>query len=72
MSAGTGGTSVTIGRYIVCKGIAKRLFVPDPEHSVSYAGLWEAAGLLPQLLLGKADLDFYLFGRLRTMCGLPD
>lgn len=38
MSAGTGGTSATIGRYIFYKGIDTRLCVPDPEHSVFYAG----------------------------------
>lgn len=42
MSAGTGGTSATIGRYIVYKGIATRLCVPDPEHSAFYAGWTQA------------------------------
>jgi len=36
VSAGTGGTSATIGRYINYKGVATRLCVPDPEHSVFY------------------------------------
>lgn len=42
MSAGTGGTSATIGRYIVYKGLSTRLCVPDPEYSAFYAGWTEA------------------------------
>ncbi|ECG8588393.1 PLP-dependent cysteine synthase family protein [Salmonella enterica subsp. salamae] len=34
MSAGTGGTSATIGRYIRCQGYTTRLMVVDPENSV--------------------------------------
>jgi cysteine synthase A len=34
MSAGTGGTSATIGRYIRYKGYETQLMVVDPEHSV--------------------------------------
>ncbi len=36
MSAGTGGTTATIGRYIRYRGYSTRLCVPDPEHSVFY------------------------------------
>ncbi len=36
MSAGTGGTSATLGRYIRYKGFDTRLLVVDPEHSVFY------------------------------------
>ena len=36
MSAGTGGTSATIGRYILYKGYATDLIVVDPENSVFY------------------------------------
>lgn len=36
MSAGTGGTSATIGRYIRYKGLSTQLLVVDPEHSVFY------------------------------------
>ncbi|MBE9398106.1 PLP-dependent cysteine synthase family protein [Pontibacterium sp. N1Y112] len=36
MSAGTGGTSATIGRYIRYKGLDSRLLVVDPENSVFY------------------------------------
>lgn len=36
MSAGTGGTSATIGRYIRYCGHATRLVVVDPENSVFY------------------------------------
>ncbi len=36
MSAGTGGTSATLGRYIRYKGYDTRLVVVDPENSVFY------------------------------------
>ena len=36
MSAGTGGTSATLGRYIRLKGFDTRLVVVDPEYSVFY------------------------------------
>jgi len=36
VSAGTGGTSSTIGRYIRYKGYDSRLVVADPENSVFY------------------------------------
>jgi len=36
VSAGTGGTSATIGRYIRYRGYPTRLCVADPEHSVFY------------------------------------
>ena len=36
MSAGTGGTSATIGRYIRYKGLHTKLLVVDPEHSVFF------------------------------------
>lgn len=36
MSAGTGGTSATIGRYILYKGFDTKLVVVDPENSVFY------------------------------------
>ncbi len=36
MSAGTGGTSATIGRYIRCQGYDTQLMVVDPENSVFY------------------------------------
>lgn len=36
MSAGTGGTSATIGRYIRYKGLNTKLVVVDPQHSVFY------------------------------------
>ncbi|WP_192458163.1 PLP-dependent cysteine synthase family protein [Musicola keenii] len=36
MSAGTGGTSATLGRYIRYKGLDTRLLVADPENSVFY------------------------------------
>ena len=36
MSAGTGGTSATIGRYIRYKGVETKLTVVDPDGSVFY------------------------------------
>lgn len=36
MSAGTGGTSATIGRYIRYKCFDSKLLVVDPDHSVFY------------------------------------
>ncbi|MFT6102527.1 MAG: cysteine synthase A [Candidatus Endobugula sp.] len=36
MSAGTGGTSATLGRYILYKGYHTELVVVDPEDSVFY------------------------------------
>ena len=36
MSAGTGGTSATLGRYVRYRGHATQLLVVDPEHSVFY------------------------------------
>lgn len=36
MSAGTGGTSATLGRYIRYRGFETRLLVVDPENSVFY------------------------------------
>jgi len=36
MSAGTGGTSATLGRYILYKGYDTTLLVVDPENSVFY------------------------------------
>lgn len=38
MSAGTGGTSATIGRYIRYQGHDTHLMVVDPENSVFYDG----------------------------------
>ncbi|TDA78639.1 pyridoxal-phosphate dependent enzyme, partial [Halomonas marinisediminis] len=36
MSAGTGGTSATLGRYIRYRGFETQLVVVDPENSVFY------------------------------------
>lgn len=36
MSAGTGGTTATLGRYIRYKGLATELVAVDPENSVFY------------------------------------
>ncbi len=40
MSAGTGGTSATIGRYLRCKGYPTRLAVVDPDNSV-FLDYWQ-------------------------------
>lgn len=42
MSAGTGGTSATLGRYIRYRKLASRLCVVDVEHSTFY-DCWRAA-----------------------------
>jgi len=46
MSAGTGGTSATIGRYIRCQGYDTQLMVVDPQNSV-FLDYWQSrdAGL---------------------------
>ncbi len=44
MSAGTGGTSATIGRYIRCQGYDTQLMVVDPENSV-FLPYWQDATL---------------------------
>ena len=45
MSAGTGGTSATIGRYILCQGYDTQLMVVDPQNSVFLdAGLRSPVG----------------------------
>ncbi len=36
MSAGTGGTATTMGRYVRYHGLTTQLCVADPEHSVFY------------------------------------
>ncbi|WEK06439.1 MAG: PLP-dependent cysteine synthase family protein [Candidatus Devosia phytovorans] len=38
MSAGTGGTSATIGRYILYRGLRTQLCVPDAENSAFFEG----------------------------------
>lgn len=41
MSAGTGGTSATIGRYIRCQGYDTQLLVVDPQNSV-FLDYWQS------------------------------
>ncbi|SNY61877.1 PLP-dependent cysteine synthase family protein [Enterobacter sp. CC120223-11] len=41
MSAGTGGTSATIGRYIRCQGYDTKLTVVDPQNSV-FMDYWQS------------------------------
>jgi cysteine synthase A len=41
MSAGTGGTSATIGRYIRCQGYDTQLTVVDPQNSV-FMDYWQS------------------------------
>ncbi len=40
MSAGTGGTSATIGRYIRSRGYETQLMVVDPQNSV-FLDYWQ-------------------------------
>ncbi|WP_245958360.1 PLP-dependent cysteine synthase family protein [Pelagibacterium sediminicola] len=42
MSAGTGGTSATLGRYILYRGMPTKLCVPDPQYSAFFEG-WRDA-----------------------------
>src|SRR5690606_35451299 len=42
-SAGTGGTSATIGRYASYRGFATRVLCADPEHSAFHAHYAAAA-----------------------------
>ncbi|NDW20763.1 PLP-dependent cysteine synthase family protein [Alteromonas hispanica] len=46
MSAGTGGTSATIGRYIRFKGKTSKLIVVDPEYSVFFDSYKQGNGKL--------------------------
>jgi cysteine synthase A len=46
MSAGTGGTSATLGRYIRYRGLDTRLMVVDPENSVFYNSYMQNDGSL--------------------------
>lgn len=46
MSAGTGGTSATIGRYIRFKGKTSKLVVVDPEYSVFFDSYIQGNGEL--------------------------
>lgn len=46
MSAGTGGTSATIGRYIRFKGKTSKLIVVDPEYSVFFDSYKQGNGEL--------------------------
>ena len=57
MSAGTGGTSATIGRYIRYRNLATRLCVVDVEHSVFYDAWLERRprGHLPPGLAHRGD-----------------
>lgn len=56
MSAGTGGTSATIGRYIRYHQLATNLTVVDPEHSVFFdyfhSGNKQLTHLQPSLIEG--------------------
>lgn len=52
MSAGTGGTSATIGRYIRYCGHATQLMVVDPENSVFYDSYRQGD---PSLMIGTSS-----------------
>lgn len=55
MSAGTGGTSATLGRYIRYQGYSTRLVVTDPEHSVFYDYFHQRDGRLTQRQAGRIE-----------------
>ncbi len=55
MSAGTGGTSATIGRYLRYQGYATRLTVVDPENSVFYDYWQQRDKTLRNPLCGKIE-----------------
>ncbi|KGT94914.1 cysteine synthase [Erwinia typographi] len=55
MSAGTGGTSATIGRYLRYQGYATRLTVVDPENSVFYDYWLQRDKTLRNPLCGKIE-----------------
>jgi len=52
MSAGTGGTTATLGRYIRYKGFNTTLVAVDPEHSVFY-DVWETGDRSIEIKLGS-------------------
>ena len=53
MSAGTGGTSATIGRYIRCQGYDTQLMVVDPQNSV-FLDYWQSRDAEPAQPRGAA------------------
>jgi cysteine synthase A len=52
MSAGTGGTSATIGRYIRCQGYNTKLMVVDPENSV-FMDFWQTRDITLRASIGS-------------------
>lgn len=52
MSAGTGGTSATIGRYIRCQGHHTQLMVVDPQHSV-FMDYWQSRDVALRSTVGS-------------------
>ncbi|WP_033570190.1 PLP-dependent cysteine synthase family protein [Dickeya undicola] len=62
MSAGTGGTSATLGRYIRYKGLDTQLVVVDPENSVFYDCYYQQ----DRTLTGKCSSRIEGIGRPRA------
>ncbi|WES87115.1 MULTISPECIES: PLP-dependent cysteine synthase family protein [Dickeya] len=62
MSAGTGGTSATLGRYIRYKGLDTQLVVVDPENSVFY----DCYRQQDRTLIGKCSSRIEGIGRPRA------
>ena len=79
MSAGTGGTSATIGRYLRLRGLPTRLCVPDVEFSAFYDG-WLlddplATGRRPSRIegIGRPRVEkSFVPGVVDAMLRLPD
>lgn len=55
MSAGTGGTSATLGRYILYKGFETKLVVVDPDNSVFYNSFMSGDRTLTSAISGRIE-----------------
>ena len=79
MSAGTGGTSATIGRYIRYMDVRTSLCVPDPENSVFFEA-WknttgDLTGSVPSRIegIGRPRVEpSFIPGVIDTMIKVPD
>lgn len=79
VSAGTGGTSATIGRYVRYRRFATRLLVADPENSAFYDG-WDSDSSevvtgVPSRIEGIGRMRIepsFVGGVVDDMIGVPD